>query len=78
MMRTSLMRNFATSQWKSAWNSQLRFEVHDLIDSYQIPKFVSNLENFKWTLETVCQKFSEMHCNIGQYFTESDNLFMKS
>ena len=26
--------NFATSQRNSAWNSQLRFEVHDLIDNY--------------------------------------------
>ena len=34
MARTSLATNFATSQRNSAWNSQLRFEVHDLIENY--------------------------------------------
>ena len=51
--------NFTTSQRNSAWNSQLRFEVHDLIDNY-----VMNFRNFKRTSETVCQKFCEMHCKL--------------
>ena len=44
MTRTSLVTNFATSQRNSEWNSQLHFEVHDLIDKYRI-KLPSSL----WT-----------------------------
>ena len=50
MTRTSLATNFATSQRNSAWNSQHRFEVHNLIDNYvkkrnEIAKFVANFGN---------------------------------
>ena len=34
MTCTSLLMNFATSQQNLAWDSQLRFEVHNLIDNY--------------------------------------------
>ena len=58
MTWTSLTTNFATSQRNSVWNSQLRFEVHDLIDNY-----VMKLPSFKRTSETIFQKFCELHCN---------------
>ena len=28
----------------------------------EIAKFMANLGNFKWTLETDCQKYCETHC----------------
>ena len=34
MVRTSLVTNFLTSQQSSLWNSQLNFQVHNLIDNY--------------------------------------------
>ena len=40
MAWSSLAMNFATSQWNLAWNSQLGFKVHDLIDNY-VMKFPS-------------------------------------
>ena len=46
MTQTSLIRNFATSQWKSAWNSWLHFEGHNLIDNYVI-KFPSSYQTLR-------------------------------
>ena len=52
---TEFSVKFTTSVPSSQYDLQLRNEI---------AKFIANLGNFKWTSETICQKFCEMLCKM--------------
>ena len=49
-------------------NLPMKFGISSRFDwqlRNEIAKLVANFRSFKRTLETVCQKFCEMHCNLS-------------
>ena len=54
--------------WREIHNFVWKFTIWLTTMYYDIAKFIANFGKFKWTSETICQKFCEVHCNESKLF----------